>query len=91
MAVPFGIDFATSAVYAVINSHPAVLLPLADNGGPTFTHALDPTSPAIDHGSNPLALDFDQRGAPNVRVFGSAPDIGAFELVPDAIFKGDFE
>jgi hypothetical protein len=69
----------------------AVLLPLADNGGPTLTHALDPTSPAIDHGSNPEALLYDQRGAPNPRVFGAAADIGAFELVPDVIFKDGFE
>src|SRR5215211_1268247 len=27
-----------------------LLGPLADNGGPTFTHALQPDSPAIDHG-----------------------------------------
>jgi HAMP domain-containing protein len=29
MAVPFGIDVATSAVYAFINAHPLVLLPMA--------------------------------------------------------------
>lgn len=34
----------------VLNQN-AVLGPLQDNGGPTFTHALLPTSPAIDAGS----------------------------------------
>jgi hypothetical protein len=37
------------------------LLPLADNGGPTRTHALMPGSPAIDAGSNPAGLVTDQR------------------------------
>src|SRR5262245_62592708 len=36
--------------------------PLADNGGPTPTHALLPGSPALDAGSNPLGLSADQRG-----------------------------
>ena len=41
-----------------------LLGPLADNGGPTRTHALLPGSPAIDAGSNALAagLPTDQRG-----------------------------
>jgi hypothetical protein len=53
--------------------------PLADNGGPTPTHALLPLSPAINAGSNPAGLSFDQRGAGFARVIGSAADIGAFE------------
>ena len=47
-----------------------LLGPLADNGGPTMTHALLAGSPAIDAG-DPAALAgmggipmFDQRGAP---------------------------
>ena len=71
------------------------LLPLADNGGPTMTHALAAGSPAIDAGSNPLALSFDQRGEGFVRVFGSAADIGAFEVQPneptDRIFANGFD
>lgn len=55
------------------------LLPLADNGGPTRTHALQPASPAIDAGNNIAALPSDQRGTGFPRVTGSAPDIGAFE------------
>jgi hypothetical protein len=55
---------------------------LANNGGPTRTHALLPGSPAIDAGSNPLGLTFDQRGPGFPRTFGAAPDIGAFEVRP---------
>lgn len=61
------------------------LSPLAFNGGVTRTHALRAGSAAVDAGSNPAALSFDQRGADFPRVYGAAPDIGAFEqqaLVP---------
>ncbi len=72
-----------------------LLLPLADNGGPTMTHALSDGSPAIDAGSNPLALPFDQRGPGFVRVYANAADIGAFELQPaapaDRIFANGFD
>jgi hypothetical protein len=63
-----------------------LLGPLADNGGPTQTHALLAGSPAIDTGPNPLptfALNAnDQRGAGFPRVVGAAVDIGAFEVQP---------
>lgn len=52
--------------------------PLANNGGPTLTHALLPGSPAIDAGSEIDCVDEDQRG--NGRPFGSSCDIGAFEF-----------
>jgi hypothetical protein len=55
------------------------LQPLADNGGPTRTHALRANSPAIDAGNNAAGLSFDQRGGEFPRVYGKAPDIGAFE------------
>ncbi len=68
------------------------LMPLGFNGGPTQTHAISPGSPARDKGNNAAGLVTDQRGAPYVRVYGSAADIGAFEYVlPDLIFKGNFE
>lgn len=69
------------------------LLPLANNGGTTATHALAACSPAIDAGSNVAGLDHDQRLAPYARVSGSAADIGAFELQPDAdrVFADGFE
>lgn len=57
----------------------ASLSPLADNGGPTKTHALQAASPAIDAG-DPAAcvgdLALDQRG---VARYGAC-DIGAFEF-----------
>ena len=58
-----------------------MLGPLADNGGPTETHALLLGSPAIDAG-DPAPVgptDFDQRGAPFTRVVGAAIDMGAYE------------
>ena len=63
------------------------LLPLADNGGATRTHALRPDSPAIDAGNNSASLNDDQRGPGFPRVLGTAADIGAFEGVDtDTIF-----
>jgi len=53
------------------------LAPLAANGGPTPTHALLLTSPALNAGSNPNLASGDQRFLP--RTVGAAPDIGAFE------------
>ena len=58
--------------------------PLQDTGGPTFTHALLSTSPAIDAGGNTGAPATDQRGFPRI-VDGNGDgtatiDIGAFEL-----------
>ncbi len=50
----------------------------ADNGGPTWTFALSPGSPAIDQGSNAACLSTDQRGVP--RPQGGVCDIGAFEV-----------
>jgi hypothetical protein len=72
---------------AVINSQPTdqigtptapidpLLGPLADNGGPTLTHALQPGSPAINRG-NPAAPPQDQRRYGRLGV----PDVGAFEF-----------
>jgi|GEM_PF-4975839 len=59
----------------------AGLRPLADNGGPTLTHALAPDSQAVDTGGT--ALTVDQRGEPRP-VDGDGDtnadaDIGAFE------------
>ena len=59
-----------------------LLNPLADNGGPTHTMALQGDSPAIDAGnddvcSGGLTGGVDQRGAP--RPYGAHCDIGAFE------------
>ncbi len=58
--------------------------PLANNGGPTQTHALLPGSPAINAGFNFAGQATDQRGDAFLRLVGSAPDIGAFEVQPPA-------
>jgi hypothetical protein len=63
--------------------------PLADNGGPTQTHALLADSPAIDAGFAIEGIDTDQRG--QARSAGTAPDIGAYELQPDAVFADGFD
>jgi hypothetical protein len=67
-----------------------MLAALADNGGPTETHALLPGSPAIDAG-DPSAMagvgdtpEFDQRGSGFDRVVGDGIDIGAYERIPPA-------
>lgn len=54
--------------------------PLADNGGPTRTHALPPGSPAIDKVSARACAPSgpDQRGV--IRPKGAACDIGAYEF-----------
>lgn len=74
------------------------LAPLANNGGPTQTHALLSGSLAINAGSNAgvpvdtFDLDgdsntteqiaYDQRGAGFSRIYGGTVDIGAFEVQP---------
>jgi hypothetical protein len=70
-----------------------LLLPLADYGGPTRTHALAAGSPAIDAGDNAAGLTSDQRGGLHLRTFGAAADIGAFEVQPspDVIFRSSFD
>ncbi|MBI2477886.1 MAG: pre-peptidase C-terminal domain-containing protein, partial [Planctomycetia bacterium] len=55
----------------------AMLGPLKDNGGATFTHALFSGSPAIDAGASPNSPGTDQRGVS--RSF-NVPDIGAYEF-----------
>ena len=64
-----------------INTDP-VLGPLQDNGGPTFTHALLPGSPAINTGDPNFVgpPDYDQRGPGYDRVRGGRIDVGSFEV-----------
>jgi hypothetical protein len=71
-----------------------MLGPLADNGGPTASHALDPASPAIDAGDAAAFFATDQRG------FGrpvdgdfdglALADIGAVEFA-GRLFADGFE
>jgi len=83
---------AANDVAGVINANRSLvgfgakfLAPLADNDGPTQTHALLPGSPALDAGDPELFVDdlgvplHDQRGAPFTRVAGGRIDIGAYE------------
>src|SRR5205823_411806 len=64
-----------------INTDP-LLGPLQDNGGPTFTHALLPGSPAIDTGDPNFTPPpfFDQRGPGFDRVANGRIDKGSFEV-----------
>ena len=59
--------------------------------GTAMVYPLLPASPAIDAGSNPQFLQFDQRGAPFQRTIGIGTDIGAFEFDPDRIFLDGFD
>ena len=76
-----------------------LLVALANNGGPTLTHALLPGSRAVDTTDNDLGcidetgalLGEDQRGFP--RVAGARCDVGAFEFgsALDLIFNNGFD
>lgn len=82
----------------------AALAPLAQNGGPTTTHAIS-SGAAVDTGDTSSCSDFlgrpfehDQRGAPFERNVGTACDRGAFEYqgppptepsAPDLVFAFD--
>ena len=64
-----------------INTDP-LLGPLQNNGGPTFTHALLPGSPAIDAGDPQFTPPpfYDQRGPDFWRVRNGRIDAGSFEV-----------
>jgi hypothetical protein len=58
----------------------ALLGPLADNGGPTWTHALLPGSSALDAADDSVCPSTDQRSI--TRPQGPRCDIGSFERAP---------
>lgn len=87
-----GFEEGSDLVGVVAGLDPA----LADNGGPTPTHALFPDSLAIDRG-NSFGESIDQRGLPRPSDFpeisnkegGDGADIGALEVqVPAAVATG---
>lgn len=87
---PSDVAGVVSASYSLIGFGANYLGPLADNGGPTQTHALLPGSPALNAGNPNFAgpPDSDQRGFPYKRISGGRIDIGAFESQP---LPGDFD
>jgi hypothetical protein len=86
-----GILFASDSGNNITGRDP-LLGSLGDYGGPTQTLPLLPGSPAIDSGSNALAVDpatnlpltTDQREAGFDRIVNGTVDIGAFEFTPPA-------
>lgn len=96
-----GCSFTGNGLAGVGFSLPNTLGPLANNGGPTMTHALLAASEAIDTttaqgciGPTGALLATDQRGAP--RIAGTKCDVGAYEYgseVPasDVIFSNGFD
>lgn len=90
---------ATGLTMNDITGSSALLTPIGNYGGFSFTHALLSGSPAIDAGDNcvidlscatrnpPAAVSTDQRGA--MRPFGAAVDIGSFENSASYIAKLD--
>jgi len=70
---------------------------LGDNGGPTQTLALDPSSPAIGVGDiasaayNGVPLLFDQRGDGHARALDGSLDLGAYQTQGDRVSAASFE
>jgi Bacterial Ig-like domain len=87
----YNLDSDTSCGFGTNNNSLSgvdpMLGPLADNGGPTKTHALLAGSPAIDKGNSSFEATTDQRGLPRPIDFvgildaadGDGSDIGSFE------------
>jgi hypothetical protein len=68
------------------------LAPLADNGGPTLTHALLTGSPAKDAGHDEYLSTYDQRGTGFPRKAGTHADIGAYEAqIANMLFANGFD
>ena len=83
-----GANVVGATAHVIIGQDP-LLGPLQNNGGPTFTMALLPGSPAIDQSRN-FGFNTDQRGLPRpwdlASVInaggGDGSDIGAYEFLP---------
>ncbi|MEZ0273989.1 MAG: choice-of-anchor Q domain-containing protein, partial [Roseimicrobium sp.] len=76
---------ATNSTNGVINNADPLLGPLANNGGPTRTHALLGGSLARDAGTGSIVTS-DQRGFP---IVNTTPDVGAFEVQAGGVFVID--
>jgi len=80
----------------IISAQPA-LGPLANNGGPTRTMALDAASPALGAGSVEFAtfdatpLRYDQRGTGFPRTLDGKVDMGAWQGQGQRVFASGFE
>lgn len=81
-------SLALGAIGDKLNTDPQ-LSSLGDHGGPTYTCAIGPDSPAVNAGDPTGAPVDDQRGLP--RIQGCAIDIGAVELQSGAAGSGDFD
>ncbi len=77
--VEFASGYVTTGTNDLLGVSP-VLGPLADNGGPTWTHLPLPGSPVIDAGDPSTLHAVDQRGI--VRPVNGRADIGAVEAPP---------
>jgi hypothetical protein len=82
-SIGFGAPGSGDKIGTAASVRNARLAPLANNGGPTQTHALLDSSPALNAGDDavlgePFGLTTDQRGRP--RKGGRHVDIGAFEV-----------
>ena len=87
---PSGVTLNETIAGSNITGQDPQLAALNDNGGPTRTMALQPGSPAIDHGHTPAGETTDQRGQQRpfdlIQIGNSAApgadgaDMGAFEV-----------
>ena len=85
---------ASSQVFLPVDTRrqDPLLLPLADNGGGTLTHAFGDASPAYRNGANPGKTTNDQRGDGFARAIDGVVDIGAYEeQTRDVVYASGFE
>jgi hypothetical protein len=77
-----GSGYAATDLIGTATSPIGLMLgPLQDNGGPTWTMALLPGSPAIGAGG-PTDSEWDQRGPGYARSVNGMTDIGAYQVQP---------
>jgi predicted outer membrane repeat protein len=94
-AIGSNTGFALSGANNLAFGANLMLAGLANNGGPTRTHAVTAGSPLSNAGSNaliPAGMTTDQRGPGFPRISGSSVDIGAFErdAVAPSVLSSEF-